>query len=629
MSKKVLLHNHMALGDTVCGTTGIRDLKKQFPDWQIKMETNFMEVWDNNPYITNFEGKPDEEYFIGHKIVVQGSSTNGNHLCEGFRLCLEDRLKTKIKQGLIKPDLHLSEYEKNTPIFKGKYWVINIDTRKQINAKKWHDRRWQKVVDKLSTITFIQVGNKANNKYKLKGDNVINYIGKTNIRDLIRLIYHSQGCLSLVSATMHIAAAFDKPCVIVAGAREPVTFEEYPLHRYIHNNGTLPCSKFKPCWACSTKACSEKGGEVINGIPKCLDLITSNDVVNAVKSYYKGGRLEVKRGTIDKVKSTPLIKIVTNAHIYGGAEKSVVEIVKQAQNKGYQVDFIPRKTIHPEIMKQIKGTNITKNVTGECDVLLLYASDMVYDFHKSEFSPFIKLKAKKKVMALTYKLGKVLKEYWTRDWNLYLFLSSAMEDAFTEKWEKLMEEENKDSSYSPTYFPTQVLAPPIDLERFFKVKVDYKQPLHIVRHSSQGDNKYSTDINELINVNANFSFMPAPTFLKGMPNVTRYQYNELPVEEFLGKGSCFWYLLPDGYTDQGPRVIMEAMAAGLPVIAENRDGAKDRLDDSCGWLINDHSEAKEIINSLTPEILEEKGNNARKRAKEEFRREKWIEAITE
>ena len=100
-----------------------------------------------------------------------------------------------------------------------------------------------------------------------------------------------------------------------------------------------------------------------------------------------------------------------------------------------------------------------------------------------------------------------------------------------------------------------------------------------------------------------------------------------PVAEFLGKGNVFWYLLPDGYTDQGPRVIVEAMAAGLAVIAENRDGPADRVTTSTGWKLDSHAEVIELINSLTPDILAEKGAAARERAESQFVAESWYEQI--
>ena len=69
-------------------------------------------------------------------------------------------------------------------------------------------------------------------------------------------------------------------------------------------------------------------------------------------------------------------------------------------------------------------------------------------------------------------------------------------------------------------------------------------------------------------------------------------------------------------------MIVEAMAAGLPVIAENRDGAADRVTDETGWLLDSHDEAVDLIRGLTPEILAARGAAARVRALGEF--DKWI-----
>jgi glycosyltransferase involved in cell wall biosynthesis len=141
--------------------------------------------------------------------------------------------------------------------------------------------------------------------------------------------------------------------------------------------------------------------------------------------------------------------------------------------------------------------------------------------------------------------------------------------------------------------------------------------VELMRQSKHGDN-------------LRFYFMPGPAGMDTRENwcVCPYQPRPEGVTNFLRHGHCFWYLLPDGYTDQGPRVIVEAMAAGLPVIAENRDGAKDRVTSETGWLIDSHSQAIEIINSITPEILAEKGAAARRRAIKEFQSIKWFEAIS-
>ena len=672
--RRLILRNHQLLGDSLQMTPAVRDLKKANPSWEIKVETNHQHIWDNNPHITQFEGN-GEVFNIGPKIVTQSSKTSGLHFTMGFRMSLEDQLKIKIPQGLLKPELFLNDYEKNRKIIDGKYWVINIDCGPYA-AKKWINERWQEVINHFNWMTFVQVGLPKDNTYKLQGKNVIDYIGKTQdidtgLRDLFVLVYHSEGCLSLVSSLMHIAAAFEKPCVIPAGAREPVTFEGYQFHRYLHKTGCLPCAKTMACWACSRAGCFKKWlpkqnkatqikelGEVVfkqykgkkkkdekkfnlskwsddnrnkNWVPQCMSMIKTQDVISAINSYYEVGILkapensikpvsipvevkpEKKVESVAKVVTRPLMKIVSNGKMLGGAERSVIEITKMAQERNYDVEIATRGGILCGAMKsRLSNVRLTNKITAPCDVLVLYSSDMIWDFHKPEFEIFNKVQAKRKVMALTYHLGQAGKAEWTKNWDLYLFLSSTLKDKFLER----CPEAN-----------TKVLAPPVDLTELYTIQPDYKS-IHIVRHSSQGDSKYPRDISDIVKrFTHRFSFMPSPSFMPGFPHVIKYRENQISVKDFLASGSCYWYLLPTSYTDQGPRVIMEAMAAGLPIIAENRDGAKDRVSPETGWLINSHDEVIDIFNSLTPDILKTKGSAARERAKKEFRKENWIEEI--
>jgi glycosyltransferase involved in cell wall biosynthesis len=280
------------------------------------------------------------------------------------------------------------------------------------------------------------------------------------------------------------------------------------------------------------------------------------------------------------------------------------------------------------------GVKRTQHVTNSCDVALIYASDNVYNFDKDPWtSAMDRIQAGRKVMALTYKLGKVLRPAaaWSKNWDLYLFLSSAMREGFIKRIY-----ETGDADIRAL---TDVLSPPVDLDPFLKVEPDYAAGC-LVRHSSQGDKKFPPDLADILKATPKFHycFKPGPTQgpdggpfdrLWNCENADFFPYDSRAeyVGSFLGNGSCFWYLLPTDYTDQGPRVIVEAMAAGLPVLAENRDGAADRVTPETGWLIDDHDQAVEIINSLTPEILAEKGAKAAARAINEFDRWKWFEAI--
>ena len=159
-------------------------------------------------------------------------------------------------------------------------------------------------------ITFVQVGEYSNQNHihtPLVGPNVINLLDKTDIRQLIRLVYHSIGCIGGVSFLMHLAAAVEtkpgypeaRPCVVVAGAREPLQWEAYPNHQYIHRASCLPCSGHLGggCWKSRTVPLHDGDRQdkslcelpVDDGygqfIPKCMDMITVNDVVSAINNY--------------------------------------------------------------------------------------------------------------------------------------------------------------------------------------------------------------------------------------------------------------------------------------------------------------------------------------------------------
>jgi ADP-heptose:LPS heptosyltransferase len=619
---RILLKNTQPLlGDRMMFTPVVRDLKASYPDCQIGVISAGPEIWDNNPHIDRSitEHNADHVYDIGPGRVTRGSKTNGLHITAAFRESLVEKAEMPIRQGPFKPDIHLSVAEKAMRLVDGRYWVINIDTG-PFTAKRWPAARFQQVVDSLRQITFVQVGLDRDNMYRLTGDNVIDLVNKTKIRELFSLVYNAEGCISLVSSLMHVAAAFDKPCVVVAGGREPPTFERYAMHRYIDSVGTMPCCRNQACWHNALSACKNHDGATA----KCMDLITVAQVVAAVESYYAGGALEAAPGRAP-ARRRPVLRIVANIKFLGGAERSVVEIAKMFVRNNWRVELSPAGDRSPDVLAALPpAVAVCNHVSRPCDVLLMYASDMVYNFDAGRFDVFHSVNAGRKVMALTYKVGKAGEAPWSRGWDKYLFLSSALRDGFLAK-----------TGYGVGV--TRVLAPPVDMDPFLAIQrpspaANNQLPIHIVRHSSQGDKKFPADLPQIMaQCPVRFGFMPGPSWLQLERNVTKYPYSgdTADVAAFLAGGDCFWYLLPDGYTDQGPRVIVEAMAAGLPVIAEKRDGPADRVTTETGWLIDSRDQAVEIINSLTPEILAEKGLAARERAKTEFAKEKWFDAILE
>jgi len=115
-----------------------------------------------------------------------------------------------------------------------RFWILIAGGKYDFTAKWWNPESFQKVVDHFQgQITFVQCGESGHWHPPLNG--VVNLIGKTPLRDFVRLMYHADGVLCPVTFAMHLAAAVEtktghpkhRPCVVVAGGREPAHWEAY------------------------------------------------------------------------------------------------------------------------------------------------------------------------------------------------------------------------------------------------------------------------------------------------------------------------------------------------------------------------------------------------------------------
>ena len=833
--KEVVFHNRQAIGDILTMTCAIRDFKKAFPGTRVGVETTARHLWDYNPYIDHNFRDPDKIRKIGVGFLTNKSNRWNYHMCNAFRLSIEQSLNTQILQGETRPDIWMSEEEYNKPpIIDEPYWIIVVGGAPGWTAKSYPIERWQKVINSLPDIKFLQLGlaDKHGNPHYPKLDGVIDFVGKTQnpdtgIRDMFNLFLHAQGSVGLVSMHMHFSAVFNNPCVVIAGAREPSWFTQYMGHQYLQTNGALPCAETKACWYCDAKRCKDN---LINGVPKCVDIIQPEEVITAIEKYYDGGRLEygkkvennffksIVKGpksrsllTIKKVEvlidnkygipwgggsitykdwpymkkiiedykvktvlefgvglssllmsdevekivsyetnekwikeinsiapdnleikhwdgfeikeelgqfdlafvdgpaggenrefstkiasehanliiihdagrkperqwqdtylkpgfkmeskgghrchfwkktspdakecvvrehkelaldilTKPLVRFISTARGWGGCARSITTIMGYLVNKGYKVEFIP---LHGKYnlgegiggeFKDCLNSTLTdvqvcdySEIPSPCDIMILYADDYVWEFGREDLQElFSETRADRKIMVVNYRRGKIGQIDWTKNWDKYLFLNSNQEQELL--------------NFLPNV-TTKVLPPCTKLDQFFEVKPNYTESIKLIRHSSQGNTKFDGDFAEEVEKilstrpDIELHLMPGPSFLNSNDRIIKYPRNNPPVPEFLSKGNLFYYSLPQGYMDQGPRVILEAMAAGLPVIADNWGGCKERVTEETGWLCDNKSEYIEIIAGLDVNILAEKGQAARERAREEFVPENWIKEI--
>ena len=181
--------------------------------------------------------------------------------------------------------------------------------------KWWSPDYYQEVVNHFENkITFIQCGEQHHWHPRLEG--VVDFIGKTDLRQFIRLIHHSSGVVCPITFAMHAAAAIptkdkslvNRPCVVIAGGREPSQWEKYPHHRFLETNGALKCCGNGGCWKSRCNKVDDDDDKNNNlciypvklpnrtlSISKCMDMIKPKDVIRSIEMYYEGGVLEYNK----------------------------------------------------------------------------------------------------------------------------------------------------------------------------------------------------------------------------------------------------------------------------------------------------------------------------------------------
>jgi len=320
---KLFVSQHQSPGDLLMLSRAVDDLHKSYPGKFITcMRTPAHQLWEHNPNHTHIDDKdPDAMWIAMEYKLVNTSNRGAHHFGHGFRKDFEAKLGLPIDQTHPHGAIYLGDQEKawfsqiyeivgrNVP-----FWIVDAGRKSDYTAKHWEVARFQEVVDRTPDITWVQVGAKTKGHVhpELKGDNVINLVGKTNIRQFVRLMYHAAGVLTPVSFPMHLAAAVEmhprykrqtRPCIVIAGGREPAMWEAYTPHQYLHTCGMLPCCSHGGCWKarveplldgddkdyddphhmslCERPVVAESG----QVIPKCMDLITADEVVTKVRMY--------------------------------------------------------------------------------------------------------------------------------------------------------------------------------------------------------------------------------------------------------------------------------------------------------------------------------------------------------
>jgi ADP-heptose:LPS heptosyltransferase len=315
--RKLILRNFQSPGDIVMLTAAVRDLHRAHPgEFQTDVRTSCPALWLHNPYLTALdESDPDVEIIECHYPLIHQINRIPAHFLHAFPAFLNEVLGTRIRVSEFKGDIHLSREEREwTDSVAARsphsvaYWLLVSGGKFDYTIKWWSAERYQRVVDHFrSRIQFVQVGEMGHHHPRLDG--VVDLRGQTDLRQLVLLVHRAQGVISPVSLLMHLAAAVEaaegsphnRPCVVIAGGREPPQFSSYPHHQFIHSVGALKCCQDGGCWKSRTLPLGdgdvkdhpeELCVDVVDQLPHCMHMITAEEVIRRVELYFEGGLLQ-------------------------------------------------------------------------------------------------------------------------------------------------------------------------------------------------------------------------------------------------------------------------------------------------------------------------------------------------
>ncbi len=326
MFKHVIFKSYLSPGDILMLTAAVREFKNHYREKvNIQVDTSCDQIWQNNPYLSNFEFKQAGKYILPNDTIIldasyteaiNKSSVRPYHFIDGYIQFLNTKLNLNLRCTKFSGDVFLSKEEETDNFLKKvadvekPYWIINAGGKYDYTRKWWPTENYQKVVNALKDkITFVQVGEKGH--WHVPLENTINMIGRTTLRSFFQLMHRAVGVITPVSFPMHAAAAvkssyglLKRPCVVIAGGGESVNWEQYDGHQFLHRVGTMKCCATGGCWKSRVvpiEPLNDKKNtslclypiKVDNGMSfaKCMLDITPDEVIAAVEKYYVGGIL--------------------------------------------------------------------------------------------------------------------------------------------------------------------------------------------------------------------------------------------------------------------------------------------------------------------------------------------------
>ena len=302
-ARQILLTNHLCPGDVLVMTAAVECLHEQHPGKFVTgvQATAGEAIFKYNPFVTPITllGDGAEVIDMGHgHELINYSSQRPVHFLQEYTDRLTKSLGVPVVLTRNRSSLYVSREERNwfsqvrETGEERPFWIVNAGVKPDYTCKGWGRDNYQAVVDMLQgQVLFTQVGEAYHLHEPLDG--VVNLVGRTDTRQLIRLAWNAYGGLGPTTFLQHVMAAFSKPYTCILGGRESHQWSAYPMQQTFHTIGMLDCCRSGGCWRSRVKSlgdgdtkdqslCKLPVGMPGRERPACMEMVRPERVAEAI-----------------------------------------------------------------------------------------------------------------------------------------------------------------------------------------------------------------------------------------------------------------------------------------------------------------------------------------------------------
>ncbi len=298
---ELLIEQRLSPGDMLGGVVPlVESIHKQFPgEYLTDVAGTAADVFfAYSPHRTRLRS-PDRRFYAHYNVngSDQRSFSFAQAHCDHFSEVM--KLKKPLINQTRKPSIYLTEQERE-PIAElpAHYLVMTAGYKTDCDVKgKGSHLLWADVVEYCRSVgvEVLQVGERNSAHVHDPIPGAVDLVGRTSLRQLVRLVSQAVATLSSISLLTHVSAAFDVPNLCVS-SRESHDFAMYRTTIPFHCIGLLSCASGEAaggCWRntlepvlvngkprgdhCALPVIQEDGSMV----PTCTNVVRQSGAVQA------------------------------------------------------------------------------------------------------------------------------------------------------------------------------------------------------------------------------------------------------------------------------------------------------------------------------------------------------------